>query len=115
MSSWPHHIKQPCLCHCHLINGKVLEPFKKREKKERTPCFLIDDKVQSLTISNKPARGLDTGREIEKIKEAISYSTNFISYFPTKGKGKKKKQPGVCQILSVFNNVSKKKHVGETD
>lgn len=62
----------------------------KRGGKKRTLCFLIDDKVQSLTISNKPARGLDTGREIEKIKEAISYSTNFISYFPTKGKGKKK-------------------------
>ena len=54
--------------------------------------------------------------EREKIKEAISYSTNFISYFPMKGKEKKKKrQLGVCQILSVLNNVSKKKHVGETD
>lgn len=29
---------------------------------------------------------LDTGREIDKIKEAISYLTNFISYFPMKGK-----------------------------
>ena len=42
-----------------------------RGGKKRTLCFLIDDKVQSLTISNTPARGLDTGREIEKIKEAI--------------------------------------------
>jgi len=74
-----------CLCHCHLISGKVLGLFKK--KKKRTFCFLIDNKFQSLAISNKQAStALGTGRETEKIKEAISYLTNFISYFPMKGK-----------------------------
>lgn len=57
-----------------------------KKKKKKKSFLFSDNKFQSLAISNKQAgRALDTGRRTEKIKEAISYLTNFISYFPMKG------------------------------
>lgn len=59
-------------------------------------CFLTDHRFPSPTTSNEQASALDIGREIKKIKEVISYLTNFISYLPVKGKTR-----SICQILGV--------------